>query len=71
MKKILTLSAALLIGLAAFAQQALFGGAQVESPVINADGTVTFRYRAPKAVRVTLSGDFMPVEKREVEMNGR
>ncbi|MBR1488920.1 MAG: esterase [Bacteroidales bacterium] len=71
MKKILTLSAALLIGLSAFAQQALFGGAQVESPVINPDGTVTFRYRAPKAVRVTLSGDFMPVEKREVEMNGR
>ncbi len=60
MKRILTLSAVLLLALSAFAQQALFGGPQVESPVINADGTVTFRYRAPKAVRVTLSGDFLP-----------
>ena len=71
MKRILTLSAALLLALSAYAQQALFSGAQVESPVINADGTVTFRYRAPKAVRVTLSGDFLPPQQREVEMNGR
>ena len=28
------------------AQQALWGGPQVEPPVINADGTVTFRYLA-------------------------
>ena len=46
MKKTLTLAAALLLGVTAFAQQALFGGAGVESPVINPDGTVTFRYVA-------------------------
>ena len=71
MKKSITILAALLLGVSAFAQQALFGGAGVESPVINPDGTVTFRYVAPKAVRVTLSGDFLPVQHLEFEMNGQ
>ena len=71
MKKLTLIIASLLLGASAFAQQAIFAGAGVESPVINADGTVTFRYRAPKAVKVTLSGDFMPVEKREVEFGGQ
>ena len=73
MKKLALIAAGLLLAGSAFAQQALFGPAGVESPVINEDGTVTFRYRAPKAVRVTLSGDFLPVQKvkmgdREFEM---
>ena len=71
MKKKLTFLAALLIGVSAFAQQALFGGAGVESPVINPDGTVTFRYQNRKAVRVTLSGDFLPIQHLEFEMNGQ
>ncbi len=71
MKKTITILAALLLGVSAFAQQALFGGAGVESPVINPDGTVTFRYVAPKAVRVTLSSDFLPVQHLEFEMNGQ
>ena len=62
MKKIATLFAAAFVGISAFAQQALWGGAQVESPVINEDGTVTFRYQAPKAVKVTVSGDFLPTQ---------
>ena len=62
MKKIATLFAAAFVGVSAFAQQALWGGAQVESPVINEDGTVTFRYQAPKAVKVTVSGDFLPTQ---------
>lgn len=45
------------------AQQALWDAPQVESPVLNADGTVTFRYLAPKAVKVTVSGDFLPTRK--------
>ena len=65
MKKIFTIAAALLVAGSAFAQQALWGGASVESPVVNADGTVTFRYQAPKAVKVTLSGDFLPTQKIE------
>ena len=71
MKKIALLAAALLIGASAFAQQALYGGQQTESPVINADGTVTFRYQAPKAVKVEVTGDFLPTEKVEVEFNGQ
>ncbi len=71
MKKKLTILAALLIGVSAFAQQALFGGGGVESPVFNPDGTVTFRYQNRKAVRVTLSGDFLPVQHLEFEMNGQ
>ena len=71
MKKTILLITFLLAGVSAFAQQALFGGSSAESPVINPDGTVTFRYLAPKAVKVTLSGDFMPVEKRDLEFNGQ
>jgi enterochelin esterase family protein len=72
MKKLITLVAGLVIGgLSAFAQQALYGGPQVESPVINPDGTVTFRYQAPKAVKVEVTGDFLPTEKVEVEFNGQ
>ena len=70
MKKLFIALAALCIGLTASAQQALFGGPSVESPVINADGTVTFRFQAPKAIKVEVTGDFMPVQKREVEFNG-
>lgn len=55
----------MLLGTAAFAQQALWGGKQVVSPEINPDGTVTFRYVAPKAVKVEVSGDFLPSKKAE------
>ncbi len=71
MKKIMLLAAALLLGSAAFAQQALFGGPGVVSPEINADGSVTFRYQAPKAVRVQVTGDFLPSQTTEYEMNGQ
>ena len=59
-----------MLNFSAFAQQALWGGANVESPVINPDGTVTFRYRAPKAVKVQVTGDFLPTQKMVFEMNG-
>ena len=71
MKRFILLTATLLLGASAFAQQALYGGPQTESPVINADGTVTFRYQAPKAVKVEVTGDFLPTEKVEVEFNGQ
>lgn len=61
----------LLMTCSAFAQQALWGGASVESPVVNEDGTVTFRYQAPKAVKVTVSGDFLPTQKITVNMGGQ
>ena len=65
MKKIMLFAAAMLLSLSAFAQQALWGGPQVVSPEINADGTVTFRYQAPKAHRVQVTGDFLPTSKVE------
>ena len=68
MKRIFTIIAALSVACSAFAQQALWGGASVESPVINEDGTVTFRYQAPKAVKVTVSGDFLPSQKMTFKM---
>ena len=70
MKKLFIVMAALAIGLSANAQQALWGGPSVESPVINADGTVTFRFQAPKAVKVEVTGDFLPTQKMEVEFGG-
>ena len=70
MKKALSVLAILMLTVSAFAQQALWGGPNVESPVINPDGTVTFRYRAPKAVKVQVTGDFLPTQKLEFEMNG-
>lgn len=60
MKKLTTLAAALIMGGSAMAQQALFGGGEIKSPEINADHTVTFRIQAPKAVKVQVSGDFLP-----------
>ena len=70
MKKLFIAVAALAIGLSANAQQALWGGPSVESPVINEDGTVTFRFMAPKAIKVEVTGDFLPTEKVEVEFGG-
>lgn len=63
MKRVLSILTISLLGCCAYAQQALWGGPQVESPVINEDGTVTFRYFAPKAVKVTVSGDFLPTQE--------
>lgn len=71
MKRLSLITAALLLGASAFAQQALWGGPGVVSPEINADGTVTFRYQAPKAVKVEVTGDFLPTQKLEFEMNGQ
>ena len=71
MKKVLSIAAMLLMTCSAFAQQALWGGASVESPVVNEDGTVTFRYQAPKAVKVTVSGDFLPTRKMTFNMEGQ
>lgn len=47
----------------AFAQQALWGVAPVVSPEIHNDHTVTFRLKAPKAVKVQVTGDFLPTQK--------
>ena len=60
MKKILTIISLFLLGagLSASAQQALGPGSGIVSPEINPDHSVTFRLRAPKAVKVQMRGDF-------------
>lgn len=63
MKRLTALTVALLVGVTMFAQQALWGTAPVVSPEIHENNTVTFRFKAPKAVRVQLTGDFLPVQK--------
>lgn len=72
MKKRYFLSAALALafGMSAYAQQALWGRASVKSPEINADKTVTFRFIAPKAVTVKVTGDFLPTQKMEIPGRG-
>ena len=49
-----------------YAQQAIFQGRGVTSPEINADKTVTFRVRAPKAITVQVTGDC--IEGRTADM---
>ena len=63
MKKSILIIVAVLTGISAYAQQALWGGPQVVSPEINPDGTVTFRYKAPKAIKVEVTGEFLPPQK--------
>lgn len=62
-KRYLTAAIGLMILGTASAQEALFGGAQLESPVVNADNTVTFNLYAPKASKVEVTGDFLPTVK--------
>ena len=52
--------------LSASAQEKLFQSANVQSPVVNKDGTVTFNLFAPKAVKVEVTGDFLAPTKQEV-----
>lgn len=56
---------AMLLGMAmllfanVYAQQNLFGGQDIESAVVNADHSVTFRFIAPDAKKVDVAGDFV------------
>ena len=70
-KTILTLALCVVCGLAVQAQERLFSGASVQSPVVNPDGTVTFNLFAPKAVKVEVTGDFLPPQTIEVEGYGK
>ena len=59
MKRLMMMALALFVMATTFAQQALWGGSQIVSPEIHDDHTVTFRLRAPKAVKVEVAGDFL------------
>ena len=49
----------MLLPVEALAQQALGVGSKIISPEIHENHTVTFRLRAPKAVKVQVTGDFL------------
>ena len=62
-KSLLTIALSAMTFITAYGQEALWSGSQVTSPVVNADGTVTFNVVAPQAKKVEVSGDFLaPVE---------
>lgn len=50
------------ISLEANAQQALWGAPGIVSPEVKEDRTVTFRFQAPEAKEVKISGDWMPAQ---------
>ena len=60
MKRLLISLALAMLCLGVSAQERLFNSASVQSPVVNADGTVTFNLFAPKAIKVEVTGDFLP-----------
>lgn len=57
---LLTLSIVLMIVFQTPAQQALGGATEIVSPEVRVDNTVTFRFLAPDAKEVKVSGDWMP-----------
>ena len=66
----MTLILAVVCCMGVMAQEKLFNSASVQSPVINDDGTVTFNIFAPKAIKVEVTGDFLPTQKIQVEGYG-
>ncbi|MBO4656391.1 MAG: esterase [Bacteroidales bacterium] len=60
MKKIFLIVAAALFCFAANAQELSSAPGPVDSPQVNPDGTVTFRFQDRKAVQVQVTGDFLP-----------
>ena len=67
MKRIF-ITLAVLLSTVTWAQQALFDVNNLTSPEVNADGTVTFRLFAPKAVTVEVTGDFLPAGTQAAAM---
>lgn len=56
------------LGTKTYAQEDLFGGQEIISPEIHEDDSVTFRFLAPNATSVKLTGDFLPTVKTETPM---
>lgn len=57
-----------LMAMNSVAQQQLGQRARVQSPVVNADGTVTFNFYDPSAQRVSVSGDFDEIRSQRLNM---
>ena len=70
-KTIMTFALAAMCCVGAQAQEKLFNSASVQSPVVNKDGTVTFNLFAPKAVKVEVTGDFLPTQQIDIPGYGK
>lgn len=68
MKKFMFLVCGCLMAMNSVAQQQLGQRARVQSPVVNADGTVTFNFYSPSAQRVSVSDDFDEIRNQRLEM---
>lgn len=60
MKTILAVAMTIACAMSALAQQAIWGVPQIISPEVNPDKSVTFRFAAPDAEKVMVTGDFLP-----------
>ncbi len=65
MRTFLLFTLTCLLSLPSFAQQALWGGQNIISPEIHDNNTVTFRFLAPDAGKVQITGDFLPTQKAQ------
>ena len=65
MKNIILSLLALSAVIGADAQEALWGGQQIISPEVGSDGRVTFRFLAPAADKVEVTGDFLPPHRSD------
>ncbi len=68
MKRLLTLLCCSIMAVSSFGQQALGQRPRVKSPVVNADGTVTFNFYDPTAQQVSVVGDFAETQSRTLNM---
>ena len=68
MKRFIVMVCCCLMALGSMAQQQLGQRPRVKSPVVNADGTVTFNFYDPTAQRVSVNGDFREVGSQRLEM---
>ncbi|MDO4994886.1 MAG: alpha/beta hydrolase-fold protein [Bacteroidales bacterium] len=68
MKRIVLMLLCCAMAVSGHAQQQLGQRSRVKSPIVNADGSVTFNVYAPSAQQVSVSGDFEEIRGRRLEM---
>lgn len=68
MKRLSFIVCCCIVAVSAIAQQQLGQRPHVKSPVINADGSVTFNFYDPSASAVSVNGDFNEISNQRLEM---
>ena len=68
MKRILFLAACSFLAMGSIAQQQLGQRPRVKSPVVNADGSVTFNFYDPSAQTVSVFGDFNEISGQQLDL---